>query len=277
MRRADRVIAPRHHHHTAIFHGDGFVQAAIVGIDALKGESLRRIEAVVIGFLQAGFAAFNGAVVLVRGITRPVAGRGDHFHHEELFGRHIAKQDVAHLAPVSALAAHLRRALVRGDQAGRKAPFGGGLAQGDFQLGQGFDREVVAGRHIHGKRRLRIERAVSRAEIAPLLLRCRNMGQAGDDHDAHFGVVAALFQARARFEPEHFKAHVLPVGRLRIDVEDAARGFCPGPDVQTRHAEILSLLVGKLSARGVRSDGRIAGIVRRHTPAAAPARRRARR
>ena len=53
-----------------------------------------------------------------------MAGRGDHFHHKELFGRYIAEQDVAHIAPVSAFAALLRRAFVQSDQAGREAPFG---------------------------------------------------------------------------------------------------------------------------------------------------------
>src|SRR5688500_14300771 len=47
-----RVIAARHHHHAAILDDDRLVERAVVGIDALEGEALRRVEAVVVGFLE---------------------------------------------------------------------------------------------------------------------------------------------------------------------------------------------------------------------------------
>ena len=69
VRCADRVIAFRHHHHVAILHRHGFVEAAIVGVDALKGEALGRVDAVVVGFLEPGLGRRGIAVVLVRRVA----------------------------------------------------------------------------------------------------------------------------------------------------------------------------------------------------------------
>src|SRR3546814_7444318 len=71
MRRCDRVIAARHHHHLAVADGDRLVEIARVGIDALEGEPLWGIEPVVIGLLERGFLTRHIAVVLVRRIARP--------------------------------------------------------------------------------------------------------------------------------------------------------------------------------------------------------------
>src|SRR3546814_11186158 len=54
VRRADRMIAARHHHAIAVLHRHGLVDAAVVGIDALKGEALARVEPVVVGLLERG-------------------------------------------------------------------------------------------------------------------------------------------------------------------------------------------------------------------------------
>ena len=52
VRGADRVIAARHQHRVAVADRHRLVEAAVVGIDALERESLRRRQAVVIGFLE---------------------------------------------------------------------------------------------------------------------------------------------------------------------------------------------------------------------------------
>src|SRR5688572_859406 len=59
-----RVVAARHHDHAAVLDDDGLVERAIVGIDALEGEALRRVEAVVVGFLEQGLQRQVVLVVL---------------------------------------------------------------------------------------------------------------------------------------------------------------------------------------------------------------------
>src|SRR3546814_16202381 len=64
VRRADRMIAARHHHAIAVLHRHGLVDAAVVGIDALKGEALARVEPVVVGLLARGLLRQRVQVVL---------------------------------------------------------------------------------------------------------------------------------------------------------------------------------------------------------------------
>ena len=52
VRRADRVIAARHEDDVAIFDAHSFIERAIVGVDALKCEALRRVEAVIVDFFE---------------------------------------------------------------------------------------------------------------------------------------------------------------------------------------------------------------------------------
>src|SRR3546814_3497912 len=109
MRRCDRVIAARHHHHLAVAYGDRLVEIARVGIDALEGEPLWGIEPVVIGLLERGFLTRHIAVVLVRRIARPIPARRDDLDDKQAVGGLALGQDVAHKALVSAAAAHLAR------------------------------------------------------------------------------------------------------------------------------------------------------------------------
>ena len=46
------VIALWHHGDVAIFHRHGLIEFPVIGIDALEGKTLGRIQAVVIGLLQ---------------------------------------------------------------------------------------------------------------------------------------------------------------------------------------------------------------------------------
>ena len=52
MGRGAGMIAPRHKQHIAILDGHGLVEAAIIGLNALEGEALGRIDTVIIGLLQ---------------------------------------------------------------------------------------------------------------------------------------------------------------------------------------------------------------------------------
>src|SRR6218665_484094 len=49
------VVAARHQHHIVVLDHAGFVQAPVVGVDALERKALRRVEPVVVGFFQPGF------------------------------------------------------------------------------------------------------------------------------------------------------------------------------------------------------------------------------
>src|SRR5690606_7055674 len=107
VRRSDRMVATRHEHDVAILHRQGFIQRAIVGIDALESEALRRIQAMVVSLLERSFLPGHRRVVLVRRIARPVTGRRDHLDDEKTFGGLRVRKDVAHEARVAAFAAHL--------------------------------------------------------------------------------------------------------------------------------------------------------------------------
>ena len=51
------------------------VERAVVGVDALEREAVRRVDAVVVGLLEQRLVGQRVAVVLVRRIARPVPGR----------------------------------------------------------------------------------------------------------------------------------------------------------------------------------------------------------
>src|SRR3546814_13903338 len=74
MRRCDRVIAARHHHHLAVADGDRLVEIARVGLDALEGEPLWGTEPAVIGLLERGFLPRHIPVVLVRSSAERLGG-----------------------------------------------------------------------------------------------------------------------------------------------------------------------------------------------------------
>lgn len=46
------VIALGHHDDVVAFHRHGFIELAVIGVNALKGKALGRVEAVVVGFFQ---------------------------------------------------------------------------------------------------------------------------------------------------------------------------------------------------------------------------------
>ena len=58
------MIAARHHDDVAVVNGDGFVNGPIIGVDTLEGEALRRVYAVVVGFLKVAFLGQGIAVVM---------------------------------------------------------------------------------------------------------------------------------------------------------------------------------------------------------------------
>src|SRR5690349_7735992 len=107
MRGANRMIASGDHDDVTVLDGDGLVDRSIVGIDPLDRKALRRIEAVIIGFLQSGLFALGRRVVLVRRIAGPMAAGCDDFNDEQAFGRFRFGKDVPDEALVGALAPDL--------------------------------------------------------------------------------------------------------------------------------------------------------------------------
>src|SRR6478736_6191402 len=72
VRHDDRMVAARHQHDVVIFDRERFVDRAVVGIDALKRESLRRLQPVIVGLLQRAFSGQVVGVVLVWRVARRV-------------------------------------------------------------------------------------------------------------------------------------------------------------------------------------------------------------
>jgi hypothetical protein len=93
-RRRDPVVAARHEHGVAVADRQRLVQLAVRGVDPLEGETLGGANAVEVGLLQRGLLGQRLAVVLVRGIARPMPGRG-----EDLSTR-PARDDEAELVPI---------------------------------------------------------------------------------------------------------------------------------------------------------------------------------
>ena len=102
-----RVVAIGYQRDIAVGDCHRLVKAAIVGIDPLEGEALRRIEPVVINLFQLRFMRQIVGVVFVRGIGRGAAARRDDFHDKQAVGRFVFGKDVGHMACVGAFTAGL--------------------------------------------------------------------------------------------------------------------------------------------------------------------------
>ena len=64
--RRHRMVAARHHDHIVVVGSHAGIEAAIIGVDALEGKTLRRIETVIVGLFQLGLLSRQRRVVLVR-------------------------------------------------------------------------------------------------------------------------------------------------------------------------------------------------------------------
>jgi hypothetical protein len=93
----DGMIATGDEHDVAILDRYRLVKITRIAIDPLENESLRRIDAVVIGLLQETLSWHIVDVVLVRRIARGMSTRGAHFHDEHRLGRFILRKNVAHV------------------------------------------------------------------------------------------------------------------------------------------------------------------------------------
>src|SRR5438552_8630256 len=143
VRHDDRMIAPWNHDDVVILDGERLVQVAIVGVDALEGEALRRIEPVIIGFLERALDWEIVGVVLVRRITGRVAAGRDDLHHQQMIRWLRLRKNVTDktlIEPFSARKALHRRRL---DQPRRDMAAAGGAGNADIGVGERNDAEEL--------------------------------------------------------------------------------------------------------------------------------------
>jgi len=150
MDRCAGVIAPGHQRHVAILHGDCLIKLAVIGINPLEGKALRRVEPVIIGFLQGRFMGQVVLVVLVGRIGRGVPGRRQDLHHQQIFRHFPFRQDVGDMARVGALAPGFLHKDIRHNHARRKFSLARGGTHGQHQIFGCLHRPDHGGRHIDG-------------------------------------------------------------------------------------------------------------------------------
>jgi hypothetical protein len=97
------MIAARHHDDVAVLDGDSLVDRAVVGIDSLEGEALRRVQPMVVGFLESRLLSRRRGVVLVRRVAGPVPCRSDDLDDQQAVRGLGLGQDVADKAAVGSL------------------------------------------------------------------------------------------------------------------------------------------------------------------------------
>ena len=239
VRRHHRVIAARHHHDVVVLHRAGLVQAAVVGVDALEGEALRRVQPVVVGLFELRLGGRRLGVVLVRRIARRMAGGRDDLDHQQVRrGRVVVRQDVADIARVRTLTAHAAAHRCRVDHAhmarrgvARRA------AQRHFGVHRGLHDDVHAGRHIDRGGRLLVEHALARAERSVGDAVHRDVDLARQHHQAEFTRAGVERLALTRRQAQRAKTDVRPTGALGRDLDDFAPGGPRLGEQAAGHAE----------------------------------------
>ena len=219
------VVAARHHHHIVVLDHAGLVEAAVVGVDPLEGEALRRVEPVVVGFFQQRLLRRHVAVVLVRGIAARMATRRDDLGHQQVIGgRVVGHQHVADMAGVAALAAHAAAHGAAVDAAHRLAALVRGGAQRHFRRAARGDEHRLAAGHIERVGRLLLEDALARAQTGVRRAADLNVDRAGQHDQAEFARAGLERFALAGLQAQGPEADVRPASRFRRDVADLAAG-----------------------------------------------------
>ena len=89
MRNDHGMIAARHQNDVPILDGHGLVKVARVAVDTLEDKTLRRIDAMVVGFLQQALFGDVVYVVFVGRLARGVSARGPDFDDQDGLGGFI--------------------------------------------------------------------------------------------------------------------------------------------------------------------------------------------
>ena len=156
-------------HDVVILDRERLVERAIVGVDALERESLRRVEPVIVGFLQRRLSTADcrcRACAAGSSDECPLGVRD--FHDQQMRRRLGLRQDVADEARVRPVP-RAKRFIVPGSiSRARRAPAPGALRDADFGIGvRGRRCTAAPSRQIDRIRRTIVEHAAPLAQIAP--------------------------------------------------------------------------------------------------------------
>src|SRR5215208_5267251 len=221
VRRADRVVAPRHEHDVAVLDRHRLVERAVVGVDALDGVALGRVEAVVIGLLEERLVRQRVAVILVRRIARPMARRRDDLDDEEAVRRLGLGQDVLDVAGVRAGAARETLDRVRPDEPRRVGAAARARADRKLERGRRRGAPGRARRHVD-RGRLALEGRHPAADLAKALAVDLDPRFAGDEDEAGLALAGRRRCRFPRREPVDLESDIGPAGALGRDLMDAA-------------------------------------------------------
>src|SRR5688572_15282392 len=170
---------------------------AIVGIEELLAEPLRRIDPVVIDLLERRLAV--AAVMFVRRIAAPVAGRIDGLADHQPADVRVVDENIVDLPRVDAAAAVVHLHLVRLDE-NRRTPFGRRRREDDgFERVLGLHDELGAARQVQ-RRRTFVEYALT--ADGPLLAGSAERPAALLKHDDRFFVVGLERAGRSGLETQ---------------------------------------------------------------------------
>src|SRR5215203_6023355 len=220
VRRADRVVAPRHEHDVAVLDRHRLVERAVVGVDALDGVALGRVEAVVIGLLEERLVRQRVAVMLVRRIARPMARRRDDLDDEEAV-RRLGLGDVLDVAGVRAGAARETLDRVRPDEPRRVGAAARARADRKLERGRRRGAPGRARRHVD-RGRLALEGRHPAADLAKALAVDLDPRFAGDEDEAGLALAGRRRCRFPRREPVDLESDIGPAGALGRDLMDAA-------------------------------------------------------
>ncbi|QTK82383.1 Hypothetical protein AT6N2_L1645 [Agrobacterium tumefaciens] len=224
--RAAGVMALWHEHDIAVRYRHGLVQRTVFGEDALETETLRRVEAVVIGLLEIGHVGVVILVMTVRRIGRPVARGREDLRDQQAVG-HIAlfHGDGEDVARIGALAALRQLHTVRPDLLRLAAAlFAGCGADADGAISRGGQRPFGAGRNINAMWRLALEHIHAVAEFTEILTACGNRRLAFDQHEDDFRVASFLRCRLARLQSVKAETDITPIRALGRDIVHLAAG-----------------------------------------------------
>ena len=131
------MVTARHQNDVSILDGHGLVKVARVAVDTLEDKTLRRIDAMVVGFLQQALIGDVVYVVLVGGIARGVSARCLDFDDQDGLGGFILGQNVADISGIGAFAARAASHRSRLDEPDGKFTFCGTAGHAELGISLG--------------------------------------------------------------------------------------------------------------------------------------------
>ena len=190
IRDDDGMVTPRYEDDIAVLHGHGLVNVTRVAVDAVKDEALRRIDAMIIGFLELALQRDVVDVVFVGRIARGVSAWSPDLDDEDGLGGLILGQDVADVSDIGAFAANAAANGTRLDKPRRKFTVCGCTSHPKLDSSFGGHRELRAWRQVNRIWGSVFKNAHASADFLPI----EAVGLSGDypgqnDHAKLVGVV----------------------------------------------------------------------------------------